>query len=72
MVLAAASPPQEIAERSGKRGFGGGSPRLPREMSEVYKQLIGSVKHLTQSLVAAVSPPQEEAERSGKRGFGGR
>ena len=30
-LLAAASPPQETAERSGKRGFGGGSPRLPNQ-----------------------------------------
>jgi len=29
-LLAAASPSQESAERSGKRGFAGGSPRLPR------------------------------------------
>ena len=31
MVLAAASPPQEKAERSGKRGFGGGSPQQPNQ-----------------------------------------
>ena len=35
------------------------------------KQLICSVKHLTQSLVAAASSLREKAELSGKRGFGG-
>ena len=38
MVLAAASPPQEQAERSGKRGFGGGDYRA--EVSEVHKQFV--------------------------------
>jgi hypothetical protein len=33
-LLAAASPPQEKAERSGKRGFGGGSPRHTTEPSD--------------------------------------
>ena len=32
-MLAAAGPPQETAERSGKRGLGGGSPRLPNQAS---------------------------------------
>ena len=68
MVLAAASPPQEKAERSGKRGFGAATPDCRAEVSEVHK--------FTQPLLAAASPPQEKAERrgaerSGKRGFGG-
>ena len=44
MVLAAASPPQEKAERSGKRGFGVAAPGNRAEVSEVHKQLIGSAK----------------------------
>ena len=71
MVLAAASPPQEIAERSEKRGFGAAAPDYRAEVSEVRKKLIGSIKHLTLPLVAAASPLHEKAKRSGKRGFGG-
>ena len=71
-MLAAESPPQEKPSAAGSGGSGAAAPDYRAEVSEVHKQLIGSVKHLTQSLVAAASPPQEEAERSGKRGFGGR
>ena len=50
--------------------MGAAAPDYRAEVSEVHKELMGSVKHLTQSLVAAASPLQEKAERSGKRGFG--
>ena len=42
-LVAAASPLQEKAKRSGKRGLSGADYRA--EVSEVHKQLIGSVKH---------------------------
>ena len=41
---------------SGKRGFGGAAPDYRAEVSEVHKQLIGSVKHSTLSLATAASP----------------
>ena len=49
------------AERSDKRGFGGGerSKGLRRRAEPDY------------SKPSVASPPQEQAERSGKRGFGG-
>ena len=57
MVLAAESPPQKKAEAAGSGGSGAAAPDYRAKVSEVHEQLIGSVKHSTQSFVAAASSP---------------
>ena len=55
------------AERSNKRGFGGGSPRLRQKKSAVSHASEASDTFLVRSR----KPSAGEAERSGKQGFGG-
>ena len=64
-LVAAASPPQKKAERSGKRGFGGGSPRLPnqalrrRSRAQRHAGVLRSVQRSTASAATTRSASQD-------------